>query len=126
MRAIDVDPSSLTHEQVEKHFQSIPDSSFKQDWQHAQYIDAVKILLIETIPLPWAKNFPWDDCVSATKTLRPDHPTLAREVINGAPVELLFSTDLNSEHRSSLQSLSRSLRENSYAIRTEITYCPTH
>ena len=122
LREIDGEPASLTHQQVEQHIESIPGSRFKTDWQQAQYIDSVKILLIKTLHLRWAQELPWDDWISATKTLRPDHATLAREVINDTPVALSFSTELNAEHLASLQSLIRSLRENNYAIRTETTY----
>jgi len=121
--AIDGNPSDITHTLLEKHFHSIPVSWFTHDWQQAQYIDAVRILMLETLSLHWASDFPWEDSVSSIKTLRPEHATLSREVINDIPVEVSLPTELNAEHRTSLQSLSQSLRESNYAIRTEQTYC---
>ena len=122
IRRIGCAPSKLTRDQVEQHFQWIPHGYFNQDWQHAQYIEAVRILLAETLQLHWTQDFPWGDYSSATKTLTTDHPTLVREVIDDQPVELAIPSELNAEHKASLQSLSRSLRENNYATRTETTY----
>lgn len=122
LREIDCDPSDLTRNQVDAHLCKIPQDWFGADWQHAQYIDAVRILLLDTLQLRWAIEYPWDDRVAATKTLQPNHATLAREVIDNAPVPLVFPAELNTEHQTSLQSLCKSLRENGYAIRTEKTY----
>ena len=123
VRAMDCSPSHLTRDQVDKHLHSIPADWFRHDWQQAQYVDAVRILLQDTLQLAWAIEYPWNDRVAATRTLQPNHATLAREVIDGVLVEPEFPNELNAEHRTSLQSLALSLRANTYAIRTEKTYC---
>ena len=113
----------ISEAQVEQHFESIPATWFKHDWQQAQYIDAVRILICEIYQLPWASDFPWANFTSSARTLTNDHCTLAREAINDTPNEPQHSEHLTPEHTNLLQLLSRSLRENNYAIRTEKTYC---
>lgn len=117
------DTKLTTQLQVEQHFETIPATWFKHDWQQAQYIDAVRILLCKIYQLPWTSSFPWEEFISSARTLTTNHCTLAREAINDAPNEPKFSIHLSSEHSKSIQHLSRSLREHDYAIRTEISYC---
>lgn len=117
------DLNSLTRSDIENHFDSIPTDWFRHDWQHIQYIDAIRILLVNVLQLPWAADFPWGDYIASARTLSIQHPTIAREAHNETPIEPEFSNELSPEYLDSLQALSRSLRENQYAIRTEQTYC---
>ena len=117
------DIGQLSRKQVNDHFRTIPVDWFKHDWQQAQYIDAVRILLVDVVRLSWAKDFNWEDCVSDTRTLGVGHPTLAREATGLMQVKAGFSKQLAPDYHSALQALVHSLRENQYAIRTEQTYC---
>jgi len=117
------DIGQLSRKQVTDHFRTIPIDWFKHDWQQAQYIDAVRLLLVDVIRLPWASDFHWEDCISEARTLGVGHPTLARDATDFMQVKAGFSKQLAPDYHSALQALVHSLRENQYAIRTEQTYC---
>ena len=92
----DSDYKHMTKYQMEQHILAIPTEWFEHDWQAAQYIDAVRILLIYVFKLPWASKFPWQSHISATKTITTAHPTLARETTNNTPLAPKLSTQLSS------------------------------
>jgi aspartyl-tRNA synthetase len=106
----------ISHHAVENHLNTIPAEWFKNDWQQIQYIDAVRILLNDVYNLPWAVDFPWTEYAAKTRTIDARHHTLARETLNNFEVSPEVSQDLSPEQTDSLQQLSRSLRENRYAI----------
>ena len=114
--------SNLLLSDMEEHLNSIPQSWFSHSWQTAQYIDSIKILLTDVIRLDWAKDFPWQDYISNTKTLDISHPTLARESIDSEPSLPAPSSDLPEHYAETLQLLILTLRRQNYAIRTEQTY----
>ena len=49
------------------------------DWQFRQALQAVRILAVECLALPWAAGFPWDSLADQARDLPPSHRTLLRE-----------------------------------------------
>ncbi|MDK2858375.1 MAG: hypothetical protein PWQ89_1494 [Verrucomicrobiota bacterium] len=93
-----------------------------QDWQVAQAISALRILLVETVDLEWAKTYDWEGRLSACEDLDATHPTLAREASLrsiSAPAERV---PLTPETTKQLQRIKEVTRVRAMSIRTEQTY----
>jgi len=116
------DIPNLTPQQVEEHLETIPADWFKSHRHQAQYIDAVRILLVCVYKLAWANDFPWDNHQYNTRTLSPQHHTLARESPVAPNANRIPPKQLSNAHLRAIKRLQQSLRENHYAIRTEQTY----
>lgn len=114
--------SDMSADSVKLHLSQISDSDSRSSWQHAQYIDAVEILLKDTAALPWAREVPWDDLKSTLRAIDQSHPTLAKEIIDGKGVEPLVSDKLPASHQQSLRQYLLRLRGGQYSIRTEKSY----
>jgi len=116
--------NSITSHELDTHLNSIPYKWFITDWQHAQYIDALRLLFAETADCEWAKMFPWTDHQTQAKTLHDSHATLAREPAGSNPRLPLFSIRLTDAQKAALVAMVESLRVNDYAMKTELSYYP--
>jgi len=65
--------------QMETYLREKGRNSRLEDWQFKQMIIALKILFVEVVKIPWAKDLAWDDWVVAATSLSNSHPTLARD-----------------------------------------------
>jgi len=46
---------------TEQYFREKGRNPHLQDWQFRQMVEALKILFIEVVKTPWARDFPWGD-----------------------------------------------------------------
>jgi integron integrase len=108
------------------------------DWQFVQVVDAVENLLL-TAGAPVARELDWSYWRDSTRTLAPDHPTIAREggsqergPAAGEPVSgARFKEKRNApsaldsvrkDHARLLERLIAEIRRRKYSIRTEQAY----
>ena len=116
--------NSITSDELNFHLNSIPNEWFTTDWQHAQYIDAVRLLFADTADCEWANTFPWTDHQTKARTLDDSHATLAREPAGTKPRLPVFSDQLDDTQKAALVAMVKSLRVNDYAMKTELSYYP--
>ncbi len=62
-------------------FDALGRSTHLYDWQFRQAVDAVRILALEILTLPWASTFDWRGLADQAWSLEPDHRTHGRESI---------------------------------------------
>lgn len=95
-------------------------------WLLAQKVHAVSFLLRDLVRLEWAAAYPWVERIDSFRELDDDHVTYARrESLSPAAVALvkeIGSIPLSSANEQALASLSRAMRAEGKAIRTERTY----
>jgi integron integrase len=100
-----------------------------RDWQYAQIVDALEVLLREVLQLPWTDAFDWAYWRASARELTPDHATLARESAPPAPTPGDGSYDgparfaePGPQHAAALRAVVGEIRRRAYSIRTEQTY----
>jgi len=110
---------------VDKYLQDKGRNTVIKDWQYCQIVDALRILFVDVVALPWSANYPWDDLKSQARSLPASHPTIARQPLDDAcmvddetassePVKVLFADVFDA--------VIREIRCRNYSIRTEQTY----
>jgi integron integrase len=110
-------------------FDALARSTSISDWQHRQAVDAVRILAVDVLALPWALTFDWQGLSDQTRQLEPTHRTIARENLpvpanpplpepgNPAP-----APEAEAEISRIAEALRRSIRLAGLAYATEETY----
>jgi len=105
-----------------------------KDWQLIQIVDSLKILFIEMVKAPWAKEFPWGDWVTAAKTLPSSHATVARDYqpIEAVETESQYFDDsdknstlyksVSTKYPKHIRAFVTQIRLRHYSIRTEQAY----
>ena len=107
---------------LDEYLDAIGRSSAMQDWQVAQAISALRILLVETVDLKWAAAYDWKGRLSACADLHSDHPTLARDGGLRTIPESAEGAVLTPETETKLQRIKEITRVRGMSIRTEQTY----
>ena len=79
--------------QMEKYLRENGRNSYLEDWQYKQMIVALKILFVEMVKAPWAKDFAWDDWLVAADSLANSHTSVARDY---QPIEINHNEALDS------------------------------
>jgi len=102
-----------------------------KDWQFCQIVDALRILFLDVLALPWAADYPWDDRKAQASSLPSSHATIARQPL---PVSSYSEKDIsNPAYKTSLPSIQSKfssvfkslvcqIRLRNYSIRTEKSY----
>ncbi len=103
-----------------------------KDWQFCQIVDALRLLFVDVIALPWSADYPWDDRKSQARSLSVTHPTIARQPLdktstpnsnNAASTSSESSlASIQSQYPSVFDALIRQIRVKNYSIRTEQSY----
>ncbi len=93
-----------------------------QDWQVAQAITALRILLVEMVSPEWAVAYDWEGRLAACGDLEPGHPTLAREAPLTSDVKKQEACTLTLEAEAQLERIKEVIRTRAMSIRTEQTY----
>lgn len=103
-------------------------------WQFRQIIDALRILFVEMVQTPWAREFPWDDWVDAARSLPDDHATVARDYQplpgsgghdSGSDLEdddTGLYERVAEQHPEVIEAFVARIRSRHYSIRTEKSY----
>jgi len=65
--------------QMERYLRGKGRNSYLEDWQYKQMVVALKILFVEMVKTPWAREFPWDDWAVSADSLPNSHATVARD-----------------------------------------------
>ena len=120
--------------QMEKYIREKGRNSYLEDWQYKQMIVALRILFIEMVKAPWARDFGWDDWMVAADSLPNSHATVARDY---QPIEINRNEALDSTTRDNDSALYKQvfkqypehirafiaqIRVRHYSIRTERAY----
>lgn len=93
-----------------------------EDWQVAQAITALRILLVEIVSLEWAATYDWEGRLTACSDLELDHPTLAREAPLNSDIKEREACPLTLEAEAQLERIKEVVRTRAMSIRTEQTY----
>lgn len=122
---------------LEKYLQDKGRNPALTDWQFQQIVQALQVLFVEFVRPGWARAFPWQERISASRTLPSDHATVARDydvplrTAVGAPAA---SSDrdaqpgndivarLTQTYPAHARDTIREIRLRQYSIRTEQTY----
>lgn len=98
-----------------------------EDWQYRQIVDAIQNLF-KLIEADWLEQVDWEFWKSSSRSLAPDHPTIARDVTAPNSHEKSYdfkskSTSLaRSQYAEVLTRLINEIRRRGYSIRTEQAY----
>ncbi len=114
-----------TPEDVSDFFSMIGRKNALKPWQFAQTVDAIQILFMELVEVPWAQSFDWAGWKGSAKTLDANHPTLKRdlEAVADTTADDSGSWDaLSDDSKTRLEQLKRVIRRRQYSIRTEEAY----
>jgi len=96
-----------------------------KDWQYRQIVDALRILFVEVVALPWAINYPWNDIKSQSRDLTVSHPTIARQSIGETADGTETDTSVDSiqqQFPDVFNAVTLEIRARDYSIRTEQSY----
>ncbi|MGE4489399.1 MAG: integron integrase, partial [Kiritimatiellales bacterium] len=93
-----------------------------EDWQVAQVIRALRILLVDVVHLDWAVSYDWDGRLAACDDLEPEHPTLAGEVPLHRDVKGPAACTLTPMAQAQLERIKEVIRTRAMSIRTEQAY----
>ena len=97
-----------------------------KDWQFGQVVDALNVLFVDVLALPWARDFDWGYWRDTVRKLGSDHPTVARDIptkLRARPVDghgRVSGPD--SANESVIGALATEIRRRAYSIRTEQAY----
>lgn len=117
--------SELTAEDVTNFFDAVARRGRLQDWQLRQLVDAIRLLLVDLSQAECGKEIDWDYWEEAVQSLKPGHPTLAKEQAPEEGVRARTAVPRfaqASEAFPVLTTLARTLRARHYSIRTEQSY----
>jgi integron integrase len=99
------------------------------DWQYGQLVDALRVLFVKVVKLPWAETFPWEDWKTPHLHFGEDleHYAHGSAPLHAAPEKRSFRDSLEGmkardRFASELTSLREEIRRRNYSIRTEHTY----
>ena len=124
--------STHTKQDIDKYLQSKGRSIHIKDWQFCQIVDALRLLFVDVIALPWSVDYPWDSIKSQARSLPITHATIARQ-----PMDKQFSrntenttttsaepplSSVQSQFSAVFDSLVCQIRVKNYSIRTEQSY----
>ena len=111
---------------VSAYFTNLGRNTSLKEWQFAQVVDAIQNLF-KLVGVGWLDQFDWQYWKNFSRTLNPDHATLAREsqtplsIKDGSKVTGALSI-ARQVHADVLKSLIAEIRKRHYSIRTEQTY----
>ncbi len=103
------------------------------DWQYAQLLHAIEIMLVDVVKLDWSSLFNWDSWKNTVRDLPVDHLSIARvsrEATQGNyPGKLprekprpIHNTAVHALNGETLDAMRTLIRTRQYAIRTELSY----
>jgi len=116
-------------ERTQEYFDALGRSAHLADWQYRQAVDAARVLACDVLTIAWASSFDWRGLSDQSRSLEPDHRTVARESIRvranlppsptPTPEQVV---DADSELKRLTDSLRRTIRIKNMAMATEETY----
>ena len=122
------DPASLETPEIEAALTELGRRARLLDWQFAQLVDAVRVLLVECLGSDAASGLDWTRWDGSERALPADHPTTARA---SRPEELLRDkvrsgtgtlSEVRRRHEDLVVRFVTEIRVRGYAYRTEQTY----
>ena len=122
------DPASLDEREIGEVLSAFGRRTELRDWQFAQLVDAVRILLVECVRSEAARRVDWSYWTSSARSLSAEHASTAR---SSRPEELLREkirsgtgtlADVRRRHEALVVRFVTEIRVRGYAWRTEKTY----
>ena len=117
----DRDPTALAVEDVARYLREAGSNARLADWQYRQVVEALKILFVGVLELPWAATFDWSFWHDSARRLEPTHVTIARQPHPNRRPEVHSAQRLATQDQL-LDALAGEIRRRAYSIRTERTY----
>ena len=127
--------ASHTDADLEKYLQDNGRNPDLKDWQFQQIVWALQVLFVEFVKPDWAGTFPWQERITAARTLPGDHATVARDYDVTLPTGVAADctnrdskpgadivTQLTQVYPAYARDTIREIRLRQYSIRTEQTY----
>ena len=116
--------SELTGEDVDTFFRETLEAGRLTEWQFRQLVEAVQLLVVDLAQVKAGNKVDWEVWKVASRTLGPDHPTLAKERSPEAGLQRRSAPTFKraAERYEELKALARTLRARQYSIRTEQSY----
>lgn len=127
----DVRLKAHTTKDVTQYLEKLSCNTRLADWQFQQAVRAIRSLfaLVQSDVL---REINWDDWIEGSLTLKPDHPSLAREsgalnanLMNSQQLsepEAFDTSRIRDKHKAVLDNLLIEIRRRAYSIRTEHAY----
>ena len=122
------DPTSLDAPEIDAVLTGLGRRAALLDWQFAQMVDAVRLLLVECLESEAARRVDWSRWTGSARTLPADHPSTARA---SRPEELVRDkvrtgtgplAEVRRRHEDLVVRFVTEIRVRGYAYRTEQTY----
>ena len=122
------DPASLDAPEIETFLTALGHRTGLLDWQFAQLVDAVRVLLVECLQSDAAKRVDWSRWTDSARTLPVEHPSTAR---TSRPEELARDkvragtgplAEIRRRHEDLVVRFVTEIRVRGYSYRTEQTY----
>jgi len=120
-----------TAEDVDKYLQVKGRNAHLKDWQFCQIVDALRILFVDVLALPWSAAYPWDDRIAQARSLPSSHASIVRQPLPvtsppegkvASPVHKSSLASIQSKFSSVFEELVCQIRLRNYSIRTEKSY----
>lgn len=93
-----------------------------RDWQLRQRVDALRLLFVGLLKLPWAQTFDWEYWMAPTRHLGSDHPTLAQTYAMVDRDVASKHHELAREHPDHYRKFLTMIRMADYSVNTEQAY----
>ncbi len=122
------DPVELDDKTISEVLSTIDRRNTLQDWQFTQFIEAVRIYMIDHLKLKSLAGFDWSYWKGSARTLAIDNPSVAKQ---SRPEELLRRkvqqgsgplADVRRQHEKLIVRFVTEIRARGYAYRTEQVY----
>lgn len=121
--------SSLAASDITNYLKEKGRNSNLADWQFRQMIDALRILFVDVMSLPWAKEFDWNHWMVDSRELPADHATIVRSATisgehgnNDTNIRPGSDDAFRTKFPALYQRLIAEIRVRQYSIRTEQSY----
>lgn len=123
-------PADHLASDLQRFLAKIGKETWISNWQFVQIVDAIRILFVNQVKTPWAREFEWQywrdlaqKLLSDDPTTAPERPILGRIVKGDSNKRVERSLDaVRTEHSDILRKLVTEIRRRSYSIRTEQAY----
>ena len=117
---------SISPVDVTAYFEGIGRKLDCQDWQFRQVVDALRILFVDIVKLPWAVDYDWQHWMDSSRDLPTTHVTIARTPDVRLSVASSFKNVSVEQCRQQFSKLIdrmvAEIRLRQYSIRTEQSY----
>jgi len=113
---------------VEDYLNTLGRNHALQPWQFTQAVEAIQLLLVEVLKLPFASEIDWQSYIKRAQALEATHPTIARDApliqqsVDKTKTPHSSLSAVREVHAEALHRIAVECRLRNYSIRTEQSY----